>query len=138
MTLTTYAAVAPSTDAEYQSVLVFECGTGTLISLVSGPYSAMSTASASGPGPDMVYIPEYAVVGSFTASTPLYFDDNANAATSTVMEAGKTLWVFGINAEGTYYQVLLNGVNYWVPVGTMGPNYDEVWNGTPLPTVVVE
>jgi len=26
----------------------------------------------------------------------------------------------------------------WVPKATLGPNYDAVWNGAPLPTAVVE
>ncbi len=90
-----------------------------------------------GPGADMVPIPSQAVVGSFVATTPIYFAPNANDSTSTVMEAGKTAWVYGVDASGQFYKVMMAGKFFWVPVNTMGPNYDAVWNGTPLPTTVV-
>lgn len=91
-----------------------------------------------GVGPDMVPIPATAVVGSFVQTTAIYFEPSANAATNLVMEAGKTAWVYGMDASGGYYKVMLSGQFFWVPVSTMGPNYDEVWNGKPLPTEVVE
>jgi len=92
----------------------------------------------SGPGPDMVDIPAHAVVGTFVANAPLLFSPDANAATDNMMTIGQTLWVLGVDGSGQYYQVLLSGGEYWVPVGSMGPNFDDVWNGTPLPTVVVD
>ena len=49
-----------------------------------------------------------------------------------------TLWVYGVDASGSYYKVMLAGKFFWVPVNAMGPNYDDVWNGTPLPTGAVE
>ena len=88
-------------------------------------------------GADMVPIPSQAVVGSFVATTAVYGSPNANAESTTVMEAGKTAWVYGVDASGQFYKVMLAGKFFWVPVNTMGPNYDEVWNGTPLPTTVV-
>jgi len=89
------------------------------------------------PGPDMVPIPATAVVGAFVVSTPAYFAPRADAATSTILDAGKTVWVFGVDASGGFYKVVLAGKFFWVPVGTMGPNYDAVWQGRPLPTGVV-
>ena len=90
------------------------------------------------PGPDQVPIPEGSVVGAFVATTPIYFAPEADAVVpSIVMEAGKTAWVYGVDASGQYYRVMLAGKLFWVPVSTMGPNYDAVWNGTPLPTTVV-
>ena len=91
-----------------------------------------------GPGPDMVPIPTQAVVGTFTTATPLYFAPTADGASSYVMEAGQSLWVYGVNEAGTFYKVLLSGKTYWVPVANIGPTYDDVWNGTPLPGTVVE
>ncbi len=88
-------------------------------------------------GSDQVPIPAGAVVGSFVATTALYTAPSADAATSLSMQAGQTLWVYGVDASGKYYQVQLAGQLLWVPVGTMGPNYDAVWNGKPLPTTVV-
>ncbi len=90
------------------------------------------------PGPDLVYIPAEAVVGAIVADTPALFAPQADATTDVVLNAGMTLWVYGVDASGSYYKVMLSGQFYWVPVNTMGPNYDEVWNGTPLPTVVVD
>jgi hypothetical protein len=89
------------------------------------------------PGPDMVDIPSTAVVGAFVVTTPIYFAPQADAATTTVMEAGKTLWVYGVDASGKFYKVMMSGKFFWVPVSTMGPNYDAVWQGHPLPTDVV-
>lgn len=90
------------------------------------------------PGPDMVPIPDSAVVGKFLAWTPLYYLPHLDAPTDYNMEPGQSLWVFGVDASGQFYQVLLSGKLIWAPVESMGPNYDAVWNGTPLPTTVVE
>ncbi len=98
------------------------------------------TAAVSGPVPgiDMVAIPAGSVVGTFLTSTPLYYAPDPTAASSTVMDAGKTLWVIGVDKSGQFYKVLLVGKFYWVPINTMGPNYDSVWNGWPLPSQTVE
>lgn len=127
----------------YRSTLRGDCtadgpGTTSITNQVISPAGAGSPAAEAIPGPDMVAIPAGAVVGTFTANTPLYFDDNAGSASSYAMEIGKSLWVIGINASGTFYKVLLSGQTYWVPVDNIGPTYDDVWNGTPLPTSVVE
>ena len=90
------------------------------------------------PGPDLVPIPDTAVGGAFVTDTPIYFAPRTDAATDIVMEQGKTVWVYGVDASGAFYKVMLAGKLFWVPVNTLGPNYDEVWNGTPLPTNVVE
>ena len=89
-------------------------------------------------GPDMVPIPSTAVVGSFVVTTPAYFEPRADAATDIVLTVGKTLWVFGVDASGEFYKVMISGRFFWVPVETMGPNFDEVWQGRPLPTDIVE
>jgi hypothetical protein len=90
------------------------------------------------PGPDMVPIPATAVVGSFVSTTPIYFAPQLDAGTDIVMEAGKTAWVYGVDTSGAFYRVMLSGKFFWVPVSTMGPNYDDVWQGRPLPTEVVQ
>jgi len=90
------------------------------------------------PGPDMVAIPSGAVVGMFLVDTPIYWAPQSDAATSTVMQASKTAWVYGVDASGAYYKVMLAGKFFWVPLGTMGPNPDAVWHNTPLPTGIVK
>lgn len=101
-----------------------------LFSFVSGPLAYK-------PGPDMVPIPDYAVVGQVLADTPVYARPAAGEATSIIITAGKTLWVFGVDSSGQFYQVMLSGRFFWLPVSAMGPNPDAVWNSKPLPTVVV-
>ena len=117
----------------HRQIVISQCDGGTIISdqiLVGGPPGIA--------GLDMVPIPDTAVVGSFVTTTPIYFEPRADAATATVMEAGKTAYVYGVDASGGFYKVMLSGQFFWVPVNTMGPNFDSVWNGRPLPTNVVD
>jgi hypothetical protein len=125
--MTAYARLAdPGGAWETSDTIMYYCDTGEIF-------------SAPAPGPDMVALPAQAVVGQFVKSTPIYFAPSADAAhPSMVMEAGKTLWVLGVDASGGFFKVLLSGQPFWVPVDSMGPNYDDVWNGTPLPGTVVE
>ena len=90
------------------------------------------------PGPDMVHIPDSAVVGVFHAQTNLYYAPDMIAASPYTMQPGQTLWVLGVDETGGFYKVLLSGEYFWAPVSSMGANYDAVWNGFPLPTDVVE
>jgi len=90
------------------------------------------------PGPDMVVIPATAAVGTFVAETPCYGSPDPGAATSIIIPAGKTAWVFGVDDGGDFYLVMLAGKFFWVPVATMGPNYDALWGGRPLPFEVVK
>jgi hypothetical protein len=114
-------------------------GTGTYRLTIDGvDLTNPPSLSPPGPGRDMVYIPPQAVVGSFLDWTPLYYLPHPDASSNYEMGPGQSLWVFGVDASGQFYQVLLSGDLYWVPVDKMGPNYDDVWNGTPLPTNVVE
>lgn len=100
-------------------------------------FSFTSGPVAFQPGPDMVPIPEHAVVGLVLADTPVYARPEASAATDTIIVAGKTLWVFGVDSSGQFYQVMMAGKFFWLPVSAMGPNPDAVWNSRPLPTVEV-
>lgn len=89
------------------------------------------------PGCDVLYdLPSYAVVGRITDNVVAEWEPGHD--TQTIFTIGKTLWVLGINSAGTHYKVLYSCTELWIPVEAMGPNYDEVWNGTPLPTVVVD
>jgi hypothetical protein len=90
------------------------------------------------PGPDMVPIPQAAVVGQFVRSTPLYFAPMAEATSDITLEPGKTLWVLGVDQSGQFYKVLISGDTAWVPVDSMQPNPDGLWNNTPLPSNVVQ
>ena len=52
--------------------------------------------------------------------------------------AGNTYLVAGQDSTETYYKVLISCEWVWVRKDTVGPNYDEVWNGKPLPTTIVD
>ena len=79
-----------------------------------------------------------AAVGAFVADTDVFWGPDANANTEITLPAGKTAWVLGMDKTGTFYKFIWNCTYLWTPVNTMGPNFDNVWNGTPLPTSVVE
>ncbi len=133
----------------YRSILTVSCSADTpaiMPTLVNeeitsgkpGPGTLPGSVIVPVPGPDMVSIPDTAVVGSFVTTTPAYFAPESDAATNIVLAAGKTLWVFGVDESGGFYKVMIAGKFFWVPVETMGPNFDEVWQGHSLPTNTVD
>ena len=82
-------------------------------------------------------LPEWAVVGTFTQTTLLYYYPAQDAVSHSTMDVGQSLWVLGLDETGAFYQVVLSGLYLWVPVGTIGPTYGDPWYGHPLPTEVV-
>jgi hypothetical protein len=86
-----------------------------------------------------VNIPPQAVVGSFVTNAAAYWEPGQLITNPPVtIEAGKTYWVAGQDATGMYRKVLLGCQWVWVLHDTVGPNYDDVWQGKPLPTDVVD
>ena len=79
-----------------------------------------------------------AVVGAFVADGPLYYAPGQPVEPAMSIPAGNTAWVLGVDSTGQYYKITWVCNYLWVPVGTMGPNYDAVWQGKPLPVDVVE
>jgi hypothetical protein len=111
---------------------------GTINSFIPGIVGdAKCAAAGAAAGPDMVPIPSDAAMGTFTTTTALYAAPNADAATSYMMDSGQSLWVFGLDPSGAFYQVMLSGQTYWVPVGSLGPTFSPPWDGAPLPTTVI-
>jgi hypothetical protein len=98
--------------------------------------SCQREQSGLGGGCDLGMDLENAVVGSFLVSTAL--QGTLGVESEYVIEAGQTAWVLGVDASGMYYKIVWACGYYWVPVSSMGPNFDEVWNGHPLPTTVVK
>jgi hypothetical protein len=85
-----------------------------------------------------INIPSQAVVGQFVTNASAYFEPgNLITNPPVTIEAGKTYWVAGQDATGMYRKVLLGCTWVWVQSNTVGPNYDDVWHGKPLPTNVV-
>ena len=100
-----------------------------------------------GPQPEPVVVPgcdmrmnltSTSVVGAFVADTPIYWTPGVLASPAVSISAGKTAWVLGKDAAGEYYKIVWACDYLWVPVGTMGPNPDAVWQSTPLPEQVVD
>jgi len=91
------------------------------------------------PGCDvLVPIPDTAVGGTFVADAPVYWKPGQLVEPGVTITAGNSARVIGLDASGEYYQILWVCDFLWVPANTLGPNYDAVWNGAPLPTGVVE
>jgi len=85
----------------------------------------------------MIVIPAQATMGTFLADTPLYYAPSLDAVSTITMKAGKSLWVYGLCADGDFFQVVLAGQKLWVPVGTIGPTAAAPWNSQPLPATTV-
>jgi hypothetical protein len=87
------------------------------------------------PGCDtMVYLPPWAVVGTFNQTIQAFWaPGKLTTNPPVVIEGGKTAWVLGVDETGGYYKFLWACQFLWAPVGTLGPNFDEVWRGRPLP-----
>jgi hypothetical protein len=103
----------------------------------TGPYTLKIYVT---PGGCDVLVPvtSSSVVGTFNSNTQAYWAPGELTSPAVVLEAGKTAWVLGVDSSGQYYKIVWSCDLLWVPVGSMGPNFDEVWNGTPLPTNVVD
>lgn len=83
-------------------------------------------------------IPATAVGGAFVADAPVYWKPGELTSPLVTIAAGNTARVIGLDASGQYYKIIWGCDFVWVPRATLGPNYDAVWNGAPLPTAVVE
>ncbi len=80
-----------------------------------------------------------AVMGTVATETPLYYAPDANARVypTTIMEQGKTVWVFGQNDTHEYYQIQVGCGYLWVPAAALTPDGENLWNSAPLPDDVV-
>ncbi len=83
-------------------------------------------------------IPETAVVGTFLDNTATYFAPGQLVVPPVVIEVAQTAWTLGVDETGAYRKIIWACQYLWVPEGSMGPDFDKVWNGAPLPMIVVE
>ncbi len=83
-----------------------------------------------------VPIPSTAVVGEITQDAVVFWQPGEG--TDNVLTAGKTFWMDGVDSTGVYRKTLVSCEWVWVEAAKTGPNFDEVWNGTPLPGHVVD
>jgi hypothetical protein len=101
-----------------------------------GATFAVSCTYAAPPGPGcdvQMPISDTSVVGTFVKTTPTYWTPGQPTSPLVTIPAGKTAWVLGTDPSGRYYEIVWVCNLLWVPVDTMGPNYDDVWKGRPLP-----
>jgi len=117
----------------YETRLTLNCVAGTYSVTFSGPTGVAL------PGCDVLMpIPATAVGGTFVADAPLYWAPGKLTSPLVTIAAGNSARVLGLDATGQYYKIIWVCDFLWVPKATLGPNYDAVWNGAPLPTGVVE
>jgi len=91
------------------------------------------------PGADsfIEYTP-WAVGGTFTQDALLYAKPGKATVPAVVLPEGKSVMVLGLDASGQYYKIVFAARYLWVKTDVIGPNFDAVWRGTPLPTQVVD
>lgn len=109
---------------------------GQITSLASTICSQLPPPPALG---GCIAIPAGSVVGELLFNTQVYWAPG-KVSPGIFLEPtpdNKTYWVIGLDDTGEYYKILLSCQFIWVPSDVMAPNYDEVWNGTPLPTRIV-
>lgn len=93
-----------------------------------------SAEDESVPGCDVLMnIPDTAVVGTFVTDALAYWSADASATTDVVIPAENTAWVLEKDASGAFYKIVWACDYLWVPVETLGPTYDDLWQGMPLP-----
>lgn len=112
------------------TLIVDGCNTGNII------YNGASSDASQAGCDMMMYIPPNAVGARIMETTPVYWAPGK--VSDEVFPAGMSLRALGVDATGQYTKVLFVCGYYWVPTSVVGPNYDPVWNGAPLPTDVVE
>lgn len=127
LTVTTYNLPNYAGGVSYVDSMTWDCTTG--LEVVATP--------AAVPGCDLLALPTGSVVGAFVADAPAYSAPGVLVTPAATFTAGKTAWVLGQDASGQYYKIAWSCNYLWVPKASMGPNFDKVWNGAPLPTQVV-
>ena len=86
-----------------------------------------------------VYVnrPADSVVGTFVDWADLYWMPGEKLYPPLTMQPGQSVWVLGQDEYGMYKKIQLSCQFLWVEADVIGPNYDSVWQGAPLPTSIV-
>ncbi|MCZ7540415.1 MAG: hypothetical protein M5U29_10980 [Anaerolineae bacterium] len=109
-----------------------------LVMELTGECDGLPWVDVALPGCDVLMpIPKTAVGGTFVADAPVYWAPGKQTSPLVTIKAGNSARVIGLDSTGEYYQIIWVCDFVWVPRATLGPNYDAVWNGAPLPTAVV-
>ena len=130
----TFTFNMPSDPAEQPIGLGFYFDSGN-----EGSVSLTVTCVPAAAGCDtLVDIPPQAAMGTFTSNAETFWAPGQVIVPATVVEAGKSYLVAGQDETGAFRKVLIACQWVWVRAETVGPTFSPPWNGTPLPTDVVE
>ncbi len=86
----------------------------------------------------LIAIPSQAVMGQFVSDALLYYTPGQLIVPNLTVPAGKTYLVIGQDASGQFRKILLQCQFVWVPLNSVGPDPEPLWNNKPLPTTVVQ
>jgi len=109
---------------------------GTFGGTINGPGKVCVGGACAGCDA-LIEIPSTAVGATFVSNAEVYWAPGELTDPLVTLEAGKSVRATGLDATGEYYQVIFQCDYLWVKASTLGPNFDNVWNGAPLPTGVV-
>jgi hypothetical protein len=131
---------------EFEFVLRVTVGGETLYRVVvtancnNGVLTMKSEGGVAGPEPGcdaVLDIPSTAVGGQFVTHAEVYWTPGELTNPLVVIPLGNTARVLGTDASGQYYQIIWACDFVWVRTNTIGPNFDNVWQGRPLPAGVI-
>jgi len=89
------------------------------------------------PGCDQLPMPASTVGGRMLSDMAVSWMPGQLVDPPVVLTAGTAVKVLGLDETRTYYQIAFACDFLWVPIGSVGPNMDPVWNGAPLPTEII-
>lgn len=146
---TTYTIQAPVGQAavgyDYRVIAPSQADSGpSLFDEMEIPPDVIEECQAQSGSACTMSLPAGSVVGSMAKSSIVYWAPDLSKEIKPQLILGtddtnKTWWVLGQDASHEFYKIaIVCGVYVWVPVDVMGPNYDEVWHGAPLPDRVVK
>lgn len=100
-----------------------------LITVPSGGCGASVSAGGCG-----VAVPSTSVQGRVQFTVNALFEPRADALTNVTIPGG-TAW-YVLDGQNGYYQIFIacKASPVWVPADSLGPNFDAVWQGRPLPS----
>lgn len=131
--ITTYNGPNYTGGVSFVSGLTWDCTTGTVL------YKWNEIPTGAQPGCDVsLPVPATAVGGTFVTDAALYAEPGVLTSPTLTIPAGQSARVIGLDASGQYYKIAWVCNFLWVRSNTIGPNYDSVWQGRPLPTDVVQ
>ncbi|MBI5959157.1 MAG: hypothetical protein HY866_10505 [Chloroflexi bacterium] len=136
-----YSTVIIDSQQVWLARVTITCVEGGLAADFSGTdlqQPGVAVVPAAVPGCDTkMALTSTSVVGAVVSDAVLYAQPGTSISPVITLPPGKTAWVLGLDPTGEYYKLVWACDYLWVQRGTMGPNYDGVWQGRPLPTDTV-